>query len=124
MSYNLLKPVTLFVTGNTSMAGSLTSDVVEIQNQDNIGVQLHWTGTPAGSFAFQVSSDYREDAEGNVQVAGNWVPLTVSPAISASGSGDDAYVDFNQLSALYMRVVYTRSSGSGTLTGIIVGKGV
>lgn len=125
MSYNLLKPVTLFISGNQAMSPSaITSTAVEIQNQDNIGIQLHWTGTPTGAFAFQVSSDYRVDIEGNVQNAGNWIALTLNPAIAAAGSADDAYVDFNQLSALYIRVVYTPSSGTGTLTGIAVGKGV
>ncbi len=125
MAYNLLKPVQLFAAGNQSMAGSLTSAVVEVRNQDNIGIQLHWTGTaPVGTFSFEISSDYLVDIEGNVQNAGNWIALTVSPAIAAAGAGDDAYVDFNQLSAQYIRVKYTRTSGTGTLTGIAVAKGI
>lgn len=122
MSYNLLLPTTIFAA--VSMATSQTSRVVEIKEQDNIGIQLHWTGSPVGTFDFQISSDHREDINGNVQVAGNWISLALSPAITATGSGDDAYVDLNQMSALYMRVVYTAVSGTGTLTGIAVGKGV
>ena len=122
MAYNLLKPVKIFTAAD--MSGNLISAVVEIKNQDNIGVQLHWTGTPTGSFSVQISSDHEQDINGNVQVPGNWVSLPLNPAISASGSGDDAYVDLNQLSAQYMRVTYTAVSGSGVLDGIIVAKGV
>lgn len=122
MAYNLLFPVHIFNTA--SMATSLTSPVVEIRNQDNVGIQLHWTGAPVGDFDFQVSSDHVQDSQGNVTNAGNWVSLPLSPAISAAGSADDAYVDLNQMSAMYCRVVYTRTSGTGSLSGVIVAKGI
>ena len=122
MAYNLLFPVHIF--NSASMATSLTSPVVEIRNQDNVGIQLHWTGAPVGDFDFQISSDHAQDSQGNVTNAGNWVSLPLSPAISAAGSADDAYVDLNQMSAMYCRVVYTRTSGTGSLSGVIVAKGI
>lgn len=122
MAYNLLKPVHVIVA--TSMATSITSPIVEVRNQDNVGIQMHWTGTPVGTFAFQVSMDHQQDMEGNVTVAGNWITIPVSPAITASGSADDAYVDINQVSAMYFRLVYTRTSGTGTLDAYVAAKGV
>ncbi len=122
MSYNVLYPVQVF--NSVSMATSSTSHAVEVINQDNIGIQLHWTGTPTGTFSVQVSSDYSQDYLGNIQNAGHWIALPLSPAITAAGSPDDAYIDLNQLSAMYVRVVYTAVSGSGTLTGYVVAKGV
>jgi len=122
MAYNILFPVHIF--NAASMATSLTSPVVEIRNQDNVGIQLHWTGAPVGDFDFQISSDHAQDSQGNVTNAGNWVSLPLSPAISAAGSADDAYVDLNQMSAMYCRVVYTRTSGTGSLSGVIVAKGI
>lgn len=122
MSYNLLLPVHVITT--TSMGATITGDPIEIKNQDNIGIQLHWTGTPVGAFSIQISSNYRQDIEGNVQVTGNWVTLPLSPAITAAGSADDAYIDLNQMSAMYMRIVYTRTSGTGTLDAYVVAKGV
>jgi len=122
MAYNILFPVHIF--NAASMATSLTSPVVEIRNQDNVGIQLHWTGAPVGDFDFQISSDHAQDSQGNVTNAGNWVSLPLSPAISAAGSSDDAYVDLNQMSAMYCRVVYTRTSGTGSLSGVIVAKGI
>lgn len=122
MSYNLLRPVTIY--SSTAMATSATSTIVEIKNQDNVGVQLHWTGVPVGTFDVQISSDYSVDIEGNVQNSGHWVSLALNPAITAAGSADDAYVDLNQMSAQYVRVVYTAGSGTGVLSGIVVAKGV
>lgn len=122
MSYNLLNPVHIIIAGD--MSGNLTSPAVEVKLQDNIGVQLHWTGTPTGTFSFQVSMDHKEDIEGNIVTAGNWINLTVVPAIIAFGAPDDAYVDLNQLSAAYVRVVYTASGGTGALDAFVNAKGV
>lgn len=122
MAYNLLKPYHLIKA--VSMAASITSTPVENQYQDNVGIQLTWTGSPTGVFSIQVSVDYAVDAQGNVTNAGNWVTLILSAPIAAVGAGDTAYIDLNQLTAPYYRIVYTRSSGTGTLDGYVVGKGV
>ena len=93
------------------MASSLTSPAVGIQFLDNVGIMASWTGTPTGTFAVQVSVD-----------TVTWVPITLSPAITASGSADQAYFELNQLSAPYIRLVYTASSGSGTLNALVTAK--
>lgn len=122
MSYNLLAPFK--VIDSASMGSSITSDAVEIKLQDNVGFQLNWTGSPVGSFDFQISADHKEDIEGNVVNEGNWISLTLSASITAAGSPDSAYVDLNQLSASYARVRYIRTSGSGTLDVYATAKGV
>lgn len=122
MAYNLLKPFKLLSA--TSMGANITSAAVEIALQDNIGIQLHWTGTPSGTFDVQISADHLQDMEGNIQVPGNWVSLALSPAIIASGAADDAYIDLNQMSARYVRLVYTRSAGTGSLDCTVMGKAV
>lgn len=110
------------IISNGSMASaSLTSAVTNIQRLDNIGIQLSWTSSPSGTFAVQVSADYAQDAEGNVTNSGNWVPLALSPS-PATSSGSPIYIDINELSAPWIRVVYTRISGSGTLQATLVGK--
>lgn len=122
MAYNLLRPFKVITNGN--MASSLTSEVVEIQQQDNISVQLKWTGTPTGTFEFQVSNNYLKDPIGNVQNPGDWITLAVTPAITASGSPDDALVDLNQMGSSFLRVVFTRSGGTGVLNVWVTGKGI
>lgn len=122
MAYNLLFPDHIIVAGD--MSASITGPAMEVRNQDNIGFQLNWTGAPVGTFQVQISSDHKQDANGNITVAGNWVTLPLSPAITASGTPDTAYIDINQTSASYIRVNYTRVSGTGTLDAFITAKGV
>lgn len=122
MSYNLLNPVRII--NAQSMATSITSNPVEVKNQDNVGIQMHWTGNPSGTFEFQASENYLEDAEGNVRNAGDWVTLPVAPPIVAAGTADDAMVDLNNLSVPYVRIKYTAGSGAGTLDAYVAGKGV
>lgn len=122
MAYNLLNPVQIF--NGADMTGDLTSVIVDIREQDNIGIQLHWVGDAVGDFSVQISSDHRQDAFGNVTNPGNWVALPLDPAIAAAGADDDAYIDLNQMSAQYMRVQYIATSDSGVLNGIAVAKAV
>ena len=122
MSYNLLNPV--HVIQSASMVGSITSAAQETKYQDNIGVQFNWSGVPVGTFGVQVSMDYHQDLEGNITNPGNWTTLPLSPALTASGSSGTAYADLNQLSAPYIRLTYTVTSGTGTLDAFINGKGV
>lgn len=122
MSYNLLNPVHIIIA--QSMTGNITSAAVEVKNQDNIGVQMNWSGAPVGTFSFEISMDHYQDPEGNIVVPGNWTTLNVSPTITASGVPDTAYVDLNQLSTPYIRVVYNFTSGTGTLNVFVNAKGV
>lgn len=122
MAYNILFPFHFLVSGD--MSGNITSSVLEIREQDNIGFQLSWTGAPVGAFSVQVSVNHRQDGVGNVTVPGTWVTIPNSPSVSASGSPDGAYIDINQISAPYIRIIYSRVSGSGVLDGHVIGKGV
>ena len=122
MSYNFLQPIQIISAGD--MSGSITSPVIETKLQDNLGIQLNWTGAPFGTFDVQISIDYKKDVNGSVQNPGNWVSLVLIPAIAASGVPDIAYIDINQICAPYMRVLYTRGSGSGSLDMYVTGKGV
>lgn len=134
---NFLTPYPV-VGGNSGVAAdmsaaSITSSVTNIAYLDDIGVQFSWTGSPVGTFQIQVSADYQQDANGNVQNAGNWVPLILSywnGTAFVTGStipatvGSPIYLDLSLLSAPWMRSVYTRSSGSGTLLATVVAKSV
>lgn len=122
MAYQIQKSYQIITSGN--MAASITSAAQEIQYQDNIGIQLNWSGAPVGTFSVQISMDHKEDIEGNIVTAGNWITLPLSPAITASGTPDTAYIDLNQQSAPYVRVVYTRTSGTGTLNAFVTGKAI
>lgn len=112
---------------------SITSAVTCVQWLDNIGYQFSWTGSPVGEFAIQVSADYAQDEFGNVTSTGNWVPLVftywddagqtfVTDLSIPTSVGSPIYFDLALLSAPWIRAVYTKSSGTGTLTGTITAK--
>ncbi len=110
------------VAGDMSQT-TITSTVTNIEFLDNIGIQLNWSGTsPVGTAQVQVSADYEQDMFGNVTNAGHWVAMTLSPSPSISGNTGSIYIDINQHSAPWMRVVYTKGSGVGTLNGFITAK--
>lgn len=102
-----------------AVSGDVTSAVTNIFMKDNVGIQVVWTGTLAGTFDAQISADYNP-----VTLIGTWTSITLSPVPTASGSASNAYIDITQISAPYIRVFFDYSSGSGNLTGTIVAKGV
>lgn len=105
-----------------SMAGNLTSAVTNIQFLDNICMQMNWTTADAvGTFNVQGSADYAQDDYGNVTTTGNWVSIPAL-ATAAGGASGNALLDMQQLSFPWIRVTYTRTSGSGTANIFISGK--
>jgi len=126
---NNLKSFNNIVDGD--MSGDLTSDVTDIQWLDDVGLQFVWTGSPVGTFSVQVSADYAQDLNGNVQNPGHWISLILTywngSAFVTSDSiptsvGSPIYLDLALLSAPYIRAIYTAESGSGTLTSTITAK--
>lgn len=121
-SKNVLLPFAVVAAGD--MSASITSPPTNVQYLDNIIYTFVWTGSPTGTFAFQVSEDYQPGTGGTVINAGTWIPLTLSATIAATGGADNALIDLNQLPGSWVRFVYTRSSGTGTLAAYISGKAV
>lgn len=115
MSKKVLKSTKVINAG--SMASSLTSGVTPIEFLDNIGIQLNFTGTPTGAFDVQISMDYDPQTG-----SGNFISLTFSTAPVAAGSANQIYIDLNQMSAPWLRIVYARTSGTGTLDAFVNGK--
>lgn len=107
------------VVNEGNMSGNLTSNVVDIEFLDNIGIQLNFTGTPTGTFGVQISMDYNPQTG-----AGFWIYLTLptTPAAVAAGASNQIYIDLIQLTAPYIRVKYTATSGAGSLNAYINGK--
>jgi hypothetical protein len=96
------------------MGASFTSPVTNIQFLDHVCIQLNFTGTPAGTFDVQVSADYFQDSQGNVQNPGNWISLPLSPTPAAAGAPNNIMIELFEMSEPFVRVVYTRTSGTGT----------
>lgn len=118
-SKNALTPFHLLVA--QSLGASFSSVPVNIQYLDNTTVQLIFTGSPVGTFSIEGSVNHAANAITGVEtVAGTWTPIT-SSAVSAAG---DILFDLNQLSFPWIRVSYTRTSGTGSVEGYISAKAV
>ena len=109
------------VTNGDMSQAQIISDVTNVELLDAIGIQLNWSGAPVGTFEIQISSDYEKDSQGNVINAGNWIPLDFSPA-AETVLGSPIFVDIAITAAPWIRTVYTRTSGSGTLNAFITAK--
>ena len=111
---------------NTSMATSFNGTPYNLENKDNVGIQLNWTGaSPGGAINVQVSVDY----DPRFPADGTWTLLTDSTdtpiEIDPGGGAGTGYFDLNQLSAQWVQVVYTTAEGSvGLLTAKYVAKSV
>lgn len=109
------------------MSSSPTSDITNIQFLDNIGLEWVWSGSPVGNFQVQISADY----DPNEKVAGNWVPLLftywngsafVTDYNIPTTMGSPYYIDLTLLSAPWLKVIYSNTSGSGTLNEFLTAK--
>jgi len=118
----LLRPQKVIVNGD--MSSSVTSLVTNINMISCVGYTVAWTGTPTGTFSVEVSQDYVAPVgvQDEPLNAGTWVPLTLSVPVLAAGTADTAFIDVDVTGAAYVRLVYTATSGSGTLNATIAGK--
>lgn len=111
------------VITNGSMAGNITSEVILINKLSMISFDISWTGTtPVGAMSVQVSNSYSLNVDGSVRNAGSWTTLTLSAATPVSGNTGNGFIDVDATAGYAIRLVYTRTSGTGTMTAIAVGK--
>lgn len=112
---NFTGPIALFTTQAVSSTTAFPSQSVPISGEDNVGIiPIVVSGTPSGTFAVQVSND-------NV----NFQSLTLAavPTITA-GTLSNSPLALNQLPYLWLKVVYTNSAGSGSISATLAAKSV
>jgi len=116
-----LRPFSVITNGD--MSGNITSKVTIIDNKTIIGYDISWTGTaPVGTMSVQVSNSYSENADGSVRNAGNWTTLTLSAPTPVSGATGNGFIDVDLTGGYAIRLVYTRTSGTGTMNAVICAK--
>ena len=98
------------VSGNMSVP--ITSPVTDMSNTESFSVQAVWTGSPVGTIKLQVSTNGTTFVD---------VPDSVTPV---SGTGNAIWDGYTGTGCDKIQVVYTPSSGSGTLSAWISGKGL
>ena len=116
----LLRPYSVITDGSMS-AASITSAVTIVQQLSSISYGFSWSGTsPVGTIKVQASNDYSIDSAGAVLNAGTWTTLDLSyggstvSSVPVTGNTGNGMVDV--VSGAYaLRVLYTKTSGVGTL---------
>lgn len=92
-----------------------TSEIFNMSNLDNMGLQVKFTGTPTGTLTIQVSVNNS-----------TWDTLPtadINPSVaSPSGSATDTVYSIKATPFPYLRVSYTNASSTGTLSVWICGK--
>lgn len=121
MYKNVVLPYPIFLNRIVSGAASVISSVAFISYVDGISIDLQWTGKITGSFSVEVSNTSAL-TKSSAPVPTQWTQLPLAPIPEAVGSWTGWYLNINQLSSAFLRVNYSNSTGSGVLTGYLVGK--
>lgn len=106
-------------SATTSLGASANFPAVWLGHVVNFSIQVVFTGTPVGVFKLQASDDQGQP-DGGTGTAGlatgvtNWTDIAdSSQSISAAG---DMTWNYANAGFRFVRVVYTRTSGTGTVT--------
>ena len=98
---------------SSSMTASITSEPFSVLTSAFCAVQAVYTGSPVGSLKLQASNSGLNSA--------TWVDIPgATDAVTAAGS---TIFNLAPIGYGYLRLVYTFTSGSGTLEVLGVGKG-
>lgn len=125
-SRNILKPFYVFT--NQQMTTSSTSPATNLEVTSCISYDLQWTGAPVGTFQVQVSNTYVPSAApGNLpNNPGNWITIPSTNFQgnypTPSGTPSNGALDIDVTGFTWIRLVYTATSGTGSLTAVIAGK--
>lgn len=112
--FNTNTPLSGTTAGAMASTNTVYSNIQDITNIDNVGLELAWTGTPTGTIQVMVSSSGLA-----------FYPLSFSPALAQPiGSAGGYVISLNQVPWRYFFVQYTNSSGSGSLTAYVTQKDV
>lgn len=116
---SLVIPPTLIYNG-TSLTASVDSTLVHVLYSDNVGIQLVWTGTPTGQFGISGSNDATLSTTGGI-TGGTWTAITGTYPAPA-GSASNGLIGITNYPYAFIKVTYTASSGTGTVTARLVAK--
>lgn len=114
---------------STDLSVSITSAPTIVQKLSMISYQVVWNGaTPVGLVSVQASNDFSLNADGTVSNPGTWTTMPLAynntsvMSVPVSGNTGSGVIDIDALGLYALRLVYTATSGTGTLRAIISAK--
>ena len=118
----IFTPFPVITNGDMSLATIISLPTV-IQNLSMLSYDISWSGSsPVGVISVQVSNTYSQNADGSVRNAGNWTSLVLSAPTTVSGNTGVGFIDIDASGAYAIRLIYTKTSGTGLLQATINGK--
>jgi hypothetical protein len=110
------------VISNGDMSGNITGTPTIIDKLSMLSYEFDWSGaSPVGTVSVQVSNTYSLNPYGSVDNPGMWSTVVLNyggsavTSIPISGNTGTGFVDIDATGAYAMRVIYTFTSGTGTL---------
>jgi hypothetical protein len=108
------------------MSGSLNSIGIDLQQLFLGSIQIVWASgaTPVGALTLEVSNDIVQPSLGTNPAANvvNWTTYSGS-STALSGNSGTAFYNITDMGFRWLRLVYTRTSGSATMNAVFFGKG-
>jgi hypothetical protein len=99
LTLNLLQGI------SADMSASITSREIDSSELDKASINASWAAGPAGAFTVEV---IRNDKD-------SWVALDTGTPWSIVASDDSAQIILTEMPFIKLRLVWTPTSGSGTL---------
>ena len=112
-----------------SMGGNITSSPTILYLMSKCSYSFNWTGTsPVGTISIQGSNDFSLNNALGVYNPGIWNTLTLNyngtavTSVPVSGNSGNGLIDITATGIYAVRLLYTRASGTGTLTSYFCSK--
>lgn len=110
---SVLKSYKMINSGDLS--SDITSSETSVINLDKASIVIAWTGSsPVGTIEVQARNGDQD----------TWRALDLGAAVSVSGNSGNHRIVLNETPFTDIRIVYTASSGTGTVDAIITAKQV
>lgn len=93
-----------------SMGANITSSSLDLNEANTYCAQLIYTGTPTGTLKLQGSNDNS-----------NWTDIS-GKSVALAGSAGSSFLSDTGFGYGFLRIVYTFTSGTGSLTATVNAK--
>lgn len=106
----------------TSMASSFNDTPICVEYMVGLSIQASWSGTPTGALKLQASNHaFDQNVNNGILAAPIWTDIPGS-SVSLTGSAGTQMWDISEVYYEAIRVVYTASSGTGSIQLYYLGK--
>jgi hypothetical protein len=111
---NTLKNYSILNAQSAAASFNTFAMPTNIDYLDNVSIQVTWTGTPVGTFDVYVSNVLHP----STTLTSDWSRLDFGSTPAIDSTNSDMVINLNQIPFSWIAVVYTKTSGTGTISAI------